>query len=80
MSSKLFHTSTSTVFGTPFSNHYNPIARFKGVSFGPLCHFPEHPEKIHKVLLMVHIQECNLYFHLSGLKVYFRQEESGAAQ
>lgn len=52
----------------------------QGVTFGLVRNLPEHPEKIHTVLLMVLIQECNSYPHLSGLKVYFRQEESGAAQ
>lgn len=76
MSSKF---SISILFNALFLNHDNSIAIFKGVTFGLACSFPKHPEKIHTVPFVVHIQKCNLCFHLSGLKVYFRQEGFGAA-
>lgn len=71
---------TGIPFGTLFSNHDDSTAMFKGVTLRLACNFPEHPDKVHTTPLLVRVRKCNLCFHLSGLKVCFRQEECGAAR
>lgn len=70
---------TGILFDTLSSNHDDSTAMFKGVTLRLACNFPEHPDKVHAMPLLVRFWKCNLCFHLSELKVCFRQEPSGEA-